>query len=306
MRRTIAGVLAEVLWPDWTREATMIEFERHRIVNNGVSLHAATCGDGPPILFIHGFPQHWMMWRSAMRAAAEAGYRAIAFDQRGCGGSDIPLAGYDKASLGADAAAVLEALAASPAMVVGYDHGGGAALALAFANPGLVERLAIIEYAPPGFGYEMALTASPQNVNWQIAFFTHPDVAVHFLAGKERELLAWYFWHWAYNPDAIPQDDFEAYVRQLQKPGALRGGMMHFASVFEDMAKFREWSAASRLKMPALGIGGETAAGAYPEMALKALGDDVRGLVIPKAGHWIAEEQPAALNAALIAFARGG
>ncbi|NKB16579.1 MAG: hypothetical protein HC774_06515 [Sphingomonadales bacterium] len=57
--------------------------------------------------------------------------------------------------------------------------------------------------------------------------------------GFERELLAWYFWHWAHNPDAVGQADFEVYVRQLQKPGALRGGFMHFANVFEDMDWFK-------------------------------------------------------------------
>jgi pimeloyl-ACP methyl ester carboxylesterase len=186
--------------------------------------------------------------------------------------------------------------------VVGYDHGGGTALALAYTAPQRVNRLAVIEYAPPGYGYEMGLTAAPGNVNWQLAFFTHPDVAVQFIGGKERELLAWYFWHWAYNPDAVDQADFEVYVRQLQKPGALRGGMMHFASVFKDMELFKDWAGNTRLAMPCLGIGGEIAAGIYGEMALKALADNVSGAVIAKAGHWIAEEQPEALNQCLLDF----
>ena len=237
-----------------------------------------------------------------MEALAKTGFRAIAIDQRGCGGSDIPLGSYNKATLASDMLAVMDELNVQSAQVIGYDHGGGTAIALAYQSPERVEKLAIIEYAPPGFGYEMGLTAAPGNVNWQLAFFTHPDVAVQFIAGKERELLAWYFWHWAYNPDAVDQADFEVYVRQLQKPGALRGGMMHFASVFEDTELFKTWSASRRLTMPCLGIGGEIAAGIYAEMALKALADNVQGAVIPKAGHWIAEEQPAALQETLLAF----
>jgi pimeloyl-ACP methyl ester carboxylesterase len=280
-------------------------FEHHRANNGGVSIHAVTLGTGPAVVLIHGFPQHWWMWRSTMQALAANGYRAVAVDQRGMGGSDIPQSGYDKRTLAGDVLAVLDTLDIPSAAVVGYDHGGGTALALAYEHPARVERLALIEYAPPGFGYEMGLTAAPGNVNWQLAFFTHPDVAVQFIAGKERELLAWYFRHWAYNPDAIDQADFEVYVRQLQKPGALRGGFMHFASVFEDMALFKAWAGAGKLAMPALGVGGEIAAGVYGEMALKALATDVRGAVIPKAGHWVVEEANAALAGVLTGFLAG-
>lgn len=279
-------------------------FKHHRIVTNGVSIHAVSYGAGPAVVLVHGFPQHWWMWRDTMQRLAAAGFRAIAVDQRGMGGSDIPSSGYDKRTLASDLRAVLDGLGIQSASIVGYDHGGGTALALAYEHPSYVSRLAVIEYAPPGFGYEMGLTAAPGNVNWQLAFFTHPDVAVQFIAGKERELLSWYFWHWAYNPDAVDQSDFEVYVRQLQKPGALRGGFMHFASVFDDMALFKKWASDNKLAMPTLGVGGEIAAGPYPEMALKVLATDVRGSVVQNAGHWIAEEQPDALADLLIDFVK--
>jgi pimeloyl-ACP methyl ester carboxylesterase len=278
------------------------KFEHHRTKNGDVGLHAVSLGEGPAVILVHGFPQHWWMWRKTMQALASAGFRTIAVDQRGCGGSDIPPTGYDKATLASDVISIMDSLDIGDAAVVGYDHGGGTAMALAYSAPQRANKLAVIEYAPPGYGYEMGLTAAPGNVNWQLAFFTHPDVAVQFISGKERELLAWYFWHWAYNPDAVDQADFEVYVRQLQKPGALRGGMMHFASVFKDMELFKNWAGGARLAIPCLGIGGEIAAGIYGEMALKALADNVSGAVISKAGHWIAEEQPEALNQCLLEF----
>jgi pimeloyl-ACP methyl ester carboxylesterase len=279
-------------------------FRHHRVANGAVGLHAVSIGQGPAILFLHGFPQHWWMWRHIMRDVAAAGFRAVAMDARGMGGSDIPASGYGKPVLATDALAVLDHLGIETATVVGYDHGGGVALALGFMAPERIGRLAVVEYAPPGFGYEMGLVAAPGNVNWQLAFFTQPDVAVQFMAGRERELLAWYFWHWAHNPDAVDQADFETYVRQLQKPGALRGGFMHFASVFEDMEWFRQM-AGTRLRMPCLGVGGAAAAGAYPEMALRSLADAVAGVVISEAGHWIAEEQPEKLVSEIVAWIRG-
>jgi pimeloyl-ACP methyl ester carboxylesterase len=277
------------------------DFRHHRAFHGDVGLHAVSLGEGPAVLFLHGFPQHWWMWRRLMRDVAAAGYRAVAIDARGMGGSDIPQAGYGKPVLAADALAVLDHLGLETCTVVGYDHGGGVALALGHTAAERVEKLAVIEYAPPGFGYEMGLTASPGNVNWQLAFFTHPDVAVQFIAGKERELLAWYFWHWAHNPDAVDQSDFEIYVRQLQKPGALRGGFMQFASVFDDMQWFKQ-RAGHRLAMPCLGVGGAAAAGAFPEMALNALADNVSGVVIADAGHWIAEEQPEVLAREILSW----
>ncbi|WP_298123809.1 alpha/beta hydrolase [Brevundimonas sp.] len=279
-------------------------FRHHRVVRDGVGLHAVSLGEGPAVLLIHGFPQHWWMWRKTMADLAAGGFRAVAIDQRGMGGSDIPPAGYGKADLARDAFAVLDALEVPRASVVGYDHGGGTALAMALSEPARVARLAVLEYAPPGFGYEAGLTAAPDNVNWQLAFFTYPDVAVSFIAGRERQLLSWYFQHWSHNPDAVPQDDFEVYVRALQRPGALRGGFMQFASVFEDMAWFKARAVEGRLSLPCLGVGGAGAAGGWPEMALRALADDVQGAVIPDAGHWLAEEQALALSETLLEFLR--
>jgi pimeloyl-ACP methyl ester carboxylesterase len=274
----------------------------HRIRVDEVGLHAVSQGAGRTVVLIHGFPQHSRMWRSLMPALADAGFRAVAIDQRGMGGSDVPAAGFDKRTCARDVIAWLDALGVERAAVVGYDHGGGTALALGYLAPERVERIAVLEYSPPGFGYETGLVAAPGNVNWQLAFFTHPDVAVQFISGKERELLAWYFWHWSHDPDAVGADDFEDYVRQLQRPGALRGGFMHFAAVFEDAKLFDAWAKAGPLPMPVLALGGEAAAGPWIEGAMKRLATHVSGGVIGAAGHWLVEEQPQAVADALLAF----
>lgn len=166
-----------------------------------------------------------------------------------------------------------------------------------------MESLAVLEYAPPGFGYEYGLTAAPQNVNWQLAFFTQPDVAITFIQGRERELLAWHFWHWSHNPDAVPQADFEVYVRQLQKPGALRGGLMHFASVWVDLELFKAWAERGKLRMPVLAVGGARGAGEFPAVAMRGLAENVTPIVLQGAGHWLAEERPAALVELLVDLA---
>ena len=274
--------------------------EKHTAEVGDVRLHYLRAGAGSPVVLLHGWPQDAHHWRPIIPALAEQ-HTVIAPDQRGAGGSSIPVGPYDKRTLAADVRALVQRLDLGPVALVGYDHGGGTAYAYAAQHPDEVTHLAMLEYAPAGFGYEAGLTASPQNENWQLAFFTNPDVAVQFIQGRERELLAWYFWHWSYDPDAIDAADFERYVRQLQKPGALRAGFSYFASVWTDMAHNRE-HAARRLPMPVLALGGERGAGEYPLMAMRALADDVRGGVIPRAGHWLTDEQPAALADALLEF----
>jgi pimeloyl-ACP methyl ester carboxylesterase/ketosteroid isomerase-like protein len=289
--------------PDARTAADMTDAAiRHRTVTVGaVDLHVAELGEGPPVVLIHGFPQHWLMWRSLMRALAANGFRAIAYDQRGMGGSTITPDGYDKRTLAHDLAGLMDALEISAASIVGYDHGGGTALAFAFEHPHRTTRLAVLEYAPPGFGYEYGLQPTRNWQSWQLAFFTQPDVAVQFIMGKERDLLAWYFWHWSANPDAVDQADFESYVRQLQKPGALRGGFSHFAAVFDDTELFKTY-AATKIAAPVLAVGGARAAASFVETAMRALATDVEGHIVPDCGHWIADEQPEALASLVLAF----
>lgn len=278
----------------------------HRTASIGAlpSQHWVESG-GPPdareaVVLLHGFPQHGWMWKRVLPVLAER-WRVIAPDQRGMGGTSITPAGYDKATLAGDLHALLQHLGIERVHLVGYDLGGGTAYAFASRFPEMTRSLVEIEYAPPGFGYEQGLQPVPDWQGWQLAFFTQPDVAVQFIAGRERELLAWYFWHWSHNPDAIDQHDFEVYVRQLQKPGALRAGFSHFAAVFEDAQAVEQWSQ-KKLAMPVLALGGERGAGVYMLPAWQALAAQVEGGVMAGAGHWIADEQPAALAARLADF----
>jgi pimeloyl-ACP methyl ester carboxylesterase len=275
---------------------------RHRTLTVGdIDLHAVEIGSGDPVVLIHGFPQHWWMWRRLMRDLAAAGFRAIAYDQRGMGGSSIPQSGYGKSNLAKDLAGLLDALEIPIASVVGYDHGGGTALSFAFEHGSRLKKLGVIEYAPPGHGYEHGLQPQRNWQSWQLAFFTQTDVAVQFISGKERELLAWYFWHWAANPDAVDQADFEVYVRQLQKPGALRGGFSHFASVFDDMETFKGYGA-RKAEAPVLAVGGDRGAGGFLQYAFANLASNATIDVVPNCGHWVAEEQPVHLAKSLIRF----
>jgi pimeloyl-ACP methyl ester carboxylesterase len=106
-------------------------------------------GEGPLVLLLHGFPEFWWTWRRQLVTLAEAGYRAVAVDLRGYGGSDKPPRGYDLVTAAADAAGLIRALGEANAAVVGHDWGGLTAWTLAAYFPKAVRRLAVVSMAHP-------------------------------------------------------------------------------------------------------------------------------------------------------------
>ena len=122
---------------------------RHRTVSAGaVDLHVAEAGDGPPLLLLHGWPQHWWSFRRLIPRLAER-YRVIAPDLRGWGWSDAPPGDYAKATFAADVRALLDAEGLDRVRIVGHDWGGYAAFLLALQHPERVERVVALDIAPP-------------------------------------------------------------------------------------------------------------------------------------------------------------
>jgi pimeloyl-ACP methyl ester carboxylesterase len=117
----------------------------------GTTLHVEQRGDGPPLLLVHGAGEDVTMLAGQAEALAAAGYRVISYDRRGTGASgreDWPGAGADQHA--DDAAALLGALGAAPATVLGVSSGGVVAMALAARHPDAVTR--VVAWEPPAAG----------------------------------------------------------------------------------------------------------------------------------------------------------
>ena len=117
-------------------------FPAPRIVNTGeIDLAVYELGDGPPVILVHGFPELAYSWRHQLPALAAAGYRAIAPDMRGYGGSGKPKVVTDYAiqNLIADVEGLMEALSIDKAVMIGHDWGAMLAWHMALLAP---ERLA--------------------------------------------------------------------------------------------------------------------------------------------------------------------
>jgi pimeloyl-ACP methyl ester carboxylesterase len=123
---------------------------RHRWVSaGGTRFHVVELGDGPLVLLLHGFPEFWWSWHRQLESLAAAGYRAVAADLRGYGGSDKPPRGYDLVTLAGDAAGLVRALGEANATVVGHDWGGLLGWTMGVHHPKVVQRLVAVSAPHP-------------------------------------------------------------------------------------------------------------------------------------------------------------
>lgn len=172
-------------------------------------------------------------------------------------------------------------------------------MALAIKYRSLIKRIGVSEYGLPGFGYETFWTPTSSwdlYQNWQLAFFSVPDAAQFFIQGREKEMLAWYFYHSSYSGNAaIPTDHLDRYTREISKPGFLRSGFEYFATatVASDSAYFNSTLRERPLEQPMLVLGGESSLGGSLAPAVWGpTGTNISYDTIPKAGHWIGMENP--------------
>jgi pimeloyl-ACP methyl ester carboxylesterase len=126
------------------------DVEHGYVENNGVKIHYAAIGAGPPVVMIHGFPDFWYSWREQM-AGLKDQFRLIAIDQRGYNKSGQPagVENYDMTLLVSDVVAVINEIADGKATVVGHDWGGVVAWNVAFARPEVVHNLVILDLPHP-------------------------------------------------------------------------------------------------------------------------------------------------------------
>lgn len=127
-----------------------VEGVSHRFVSaGGLRTHVAEAGEGPPILLVHGWPQHWWMWRELIGPLAET-RRVICPDLRGFGWTAAPPGGYDPEVFARDLVALLEALEVrDPVDLVGHDWGGWTGFMLCLRHTARIRRfLALNIYHP--------------------------------------------------------------------------------------------------------------------------------------------------------------
>jgi pimeloyl-ACP methyl ester carboxylesterase len=121
----------------------------HRFVDaNGLRMHVAEAGDGPPLLLLHGWPQHWWMWHKVLSELSRT-YRCIAPDLRGLGWTEAPKGGYDKPQLARDVLALMDELGLDRVRLMGHDWGAVASLHLCRQAPERVLKALLLSVPSP-------------------------------------------------------------------------------------------------------------------------------------------------------------
>ena len=274
-----------------------------RFVDTGqLRLHAVTGGQGPPLLLVHGWPQTWYQFRLVMPALARD-FQVIAVDQRGIGLSDKPEGGYDTATLAGDLVALMDALGHRRFALVGFDTGMLISYALAADHPDRVGRLVVGEAPLPGISPPTPLILPPQVVDrlWHIPFNQLAETNEQLVRGREDIFIGAEYAASA-GTNKLPADAVGYYIDRLaSSPEALHGSFQLYRA-FPATTAQNEQRKTRRLAMPVLAIGGAESSGAMVADTMQLVADDVQKLVIPGCGHWLAEQAPEELLAALTAF----
>ena len=279
-------------------------FEAKRVRLDDADLYVRHGGSGPPLVLLHGMPQHGLMWHTVAPLLFER-FTVIVPDQRGAGASSSGPGPHTKTRLAADLAAVLDAFDHDRAHIAGYDLGAGVAIALARDFSERVDKLCVMEFGLPGFGFEAELTAGEEwtnRSNWHLGLFTLPDVALWLFQGREREMLAWFFWHLSHQGQgAVSEAHLDLYARTLSQPGSLRACFEYYAAVWQD-ARDNASLGDNPIANPALAIGGESSSGPALEQIWAPVLKDFETRVVPGAGHWLGDENPRDVAKALLDF----
>ncbi len=288
---------------------------RHRFVEaNGVRFHVVEAGsaevgpDGeaaggsrPLVLLLHGFPEFWYGWRSQIPALAER-FHVVAPDLRGYNLSAKPASGYDYETLTQDVPALVRALGAERAHVVGHDWGGMVAWGAAVFHPEVVERLAILN-APHPMAYLRELSQNRRQAlrSWYIALFQVPRLAEWLLTRGHGRGVAAALRGSARDPCAFSAADLAAYRRAVSRPGAAWAMLAYYRALRSvDPDELR--SRLQTVTASTLLIWGMDDVALVPELTddLDDWVPDIQVERIADAGHWVQHERPDLVNRLLL------
>lgn len=279
---------------------------RHMIGVNGIRMHVAEAGEGPPVVLLHGYPETWHAWRHQWPDLARD-YHVIMPDLRGYGDSDKPDAGYDKRTMAEDIRQLVAHFGYDRIALVGHDRGARVATRFAKDHRRAVDRLAVLDNIPTRVVFN-ATDAKLAKLYWFFYFQQVPHLPEALIEGREEIFLRHFFSGWCYNPGAIEDTAVAEYVRAYSQPGALRGAFNDYRAGSVDLQQDVE-DADNLIDCPVLALWGadfELVGKTFDVLEVwKGMARNVRGVAIPECGHLPQEEQPKRVTQELRDFLAG-
>ena len=273
---------------------------------NGVEIHYAIGGAGEPVFLLHGVPKTMSYWRHIVPLLTPH-HTVVAVDNRGFGGSQRPLTGYDTATMAGDVAGLATHLGFDQFRVAGEDWGAAIAYAVAAFHRPRVLQLVFQETLLPGLTAgerDPSLAPDDGRTGWHFSFFSLPNLPELLLTGRERPFWTYFARRQMWDPSALTEDDIEEMVRSVEQPGGTRAILEMYRARQADAEQNRPHYA-DPISCPVLAVGAQAYLGEQVPRQLAQVASDVRGAVIPESGHNIALENPAALAQAYLDFFAG-
>ncbi len=269
-----------------------------------IRMHYVFAGSGPPVLLLHGFPEHWYSWRYQIDALSDAGFSAIAPDMRGYGKTDKPERGYDTDTLVADVAGLAKGLGLERYSIVGHDWGAPIAWLCAMHLPD-VEKLAIVNGPHPGIYVQNLLTTSQFIKSWYIYMFQIPGVAERLLSRDNYRSIRTIFKDAQRRaPESISDEDVERLTDAMKIPGSLRSGLQYYRQLLRQ-SPLSSWKKLKKVSVPTSVTWGLKDSALVPDTR-KKLEKWVSGPLdlnyIDDAGHFVQQERPDEINRILTGF----
>jgi pimeloyl-ACP methyl ester carboxylesterase len=258
----------------------------------GTNIRYIDAGQGTPVVFLHGLGASIYAWRKNLAAVESAGFRVIAFDNRGSGSSDKPPSGYGNADYARLLVAFMDSLGIADAVLVGHSMGGAIAAEVALANPTRVRGLVLIDAA--GLGVRLP----------KMLRILRSPLILPFAGLRGRWITSLILKSTYADPGRVQRSDVDQYyapVAEGEFGRALRGVLREFRF---DALRGR----LQGLDIPTLVLWGEEDRWIPPVVGMELAGQLPRSafVPVPDAGHSAQEEAPDAVNRSLIAFLKQG
>ena len=282
-----------------------------RATIDDIWLHYVRGGDpqAPTLVLLHGFPQNWLTWRLIIPDLLER-YQVIAVDLRGYGDSAKPAGedGYDKGTMASDIHALLGQLGIERPLLIGHDRGGRVARRYALDHPDDICGVALLDILPVEYVYDRLSVAEAAERYWHWTFQVLPEVPERLIVGHEEDYLRQFFARSRGLLASMEADGaWREYRRCWLQPGAVVAALNDYRATFHhDVPRYRAERKVGRpLTTPTLLLWGNRGTlSNQPVLDIwREVATDVRGQAIAGCGHYLMEEQPAIVAAALLRFA---
>lgn len=218
--------------------------------------------EGPLVILLHGFPELSESWREVLPVLGAAGFRAVAPDLRGYGGTDRPKYGYDLDTLAADIYQLARYLQPGrPAHVVGHDWGGIIAFHLAAQHPEVVDRLVVINAFHPAVMARRMWNPAQLVRSWYMFVFQLPWLPEHELSQHGGAAIPRAIRRALMDPSRVSEERLKPYAENFAKPEAARAALAYYRKFIRGLLTpwgMRKWLRGyPRIRAPFLLIWGE-------------------------------------------------